>query len=138
MSSFFDRYRSLVIVGNARARNNEPLDDEAKRDIYGYLAAPSVTGWSNISGTMVNNRMLTLWQAVRQVDPTFPATGRRYEVETGRVMKEWERIPHPDLVLKAIQYAQSQNKPFLVESAPDAPEAANHRKSQSRDHSEQS
>ena len=138
MSSFCDKYRALAIVGNAKVYRNEPLDDEAKRDIYDYLAASSVTGWSTISGTMVNNRMLTLWQAVRQVDPTFPATGRRYEVETGRVVKEWERIPHPDLVLKAIQYAQSQNKPFPVESAPDEPEATDHKKSQSRDHSKQS
>jgi hypothetical protein len=122
-----DQYRSLVIVGNARARNSEPLDDEAKRDIYDYLAEPRAAGWSNISGIMVNNSMLTLWQAVRQVDPTFPATGRRYEVETGRVMQEWERIPHPNLVLRAIQHAQRQSNSLQAESDPDVPEATDHR-----------
>jgi hypothetical protein len=110
MSQFCDKYRSVAIIGNVRGYNNEPLDDDAKRRIYEYLEKPNATKWSDISGIHVNGRMLTLWQAVRQVDPTFPATGRAYEMETGRVTKEWERIPHPDLVLRAIQYAQSQNK----------------------------
>lgn len=138
MKPFRDKYRSLAIVANARVCRNEPLDDGAKRDIYDYLVEPSAAGWSTISGTMVNNRMLTLWQAVRQVDPTFPATGRTYELETGRVVKEWERIPQPDLVLTAIQYAQSQHKPFRAESPPGVPEVSNHPKSRPRDPREQS
>jgi hypothetical protein len=111
MAPFCDRYRSLVIVGNVKVYHNKPLDDEAKRRIYDYLTEPSATGWSDVSGIIVNSRMLTLWQAVRKVDPSFPATGRRYELETGRVMKEWERIPHPDLVLRAIEHAQNEARP---------------------------
>ena len=114
MTPFFDRYGSLVIVGSVKVYGNRPLDDEAKRSIYDYLAKPSATGWSDISGIIVNNRMLTLWQAVRKVDPSFPATGRRYELESCRVVKEWERIPHPDLVLRAIQYAQNESRPSVV------------------------
>ncbi|OPY69940.1 MAG: hypothetical protein A4E57_00818 [Syntrophorhabdaceae bacterium PtaU1.Bin034] len=111
MNSSCDRYRSLVIVCNARGRNNEPLDDEVKRKIYDYLEKPTAANWSDISGIHVNSRLLTLWQAVRKVDPTFPATGRRHETETGRVVKEWERIPHPDLVLRALRYAQGESRP---------------------------
>lgn len=103
-----DSYRSLAIVGNAKAYQNKPLDDEAKRRIYEYLEGPSASGWSDISGIIVNSHMLTLWQAVRKVDPSFPATGRRYELETGRAIKEWGRIPHPDLVLQAIERAQDE------------------------------
>jgi len=54
---------------------------------------------------------MTLWQAVRLVDPSFPTTGRRYELESGRLLKEWERIPHPDLVLAAIMRAQKEHVP---------------------------
>ncbi len=114
MSLFCDKYRALAIIGNTRVCNNEPLDDDAKRRIYVYLEEPNASNWSDISGIHVNGRMLTLWQAVRQVDPTFSATGRTYEMETGRMMEEWERIPHPDLVLGAIQHAQSQDGPLEV------------------------
>ncbi len=103
-----DKYRSLVIVGSVRVSENKPLDHEAKRRIYDYLEEPSADAWSAISGMHINSRMLTLWQAVRKVDPSFPETGRRYEFETYRLVKEWERIPHPDLVLKAIVYAQNE------------------------------
>ncbi len=138
MKPFRDKSGALAIVGTATVFRNEPFDDGAKQDIYDYLEEPSAAGWSNISGIMVNNRMLTLWQAVRQLDPTFPATGRTYELETGRLIKEWERIPHPDLVLKAIRYAQSQNRPFKARSAPSMPEASNHRESRHWDPREQS
>ncbi len=111
MRSFSDKYRLLVIVGNARGGNEEPLEDEAKQRIYDYLEKPTAANWSDISGLHVNGRLLTLWQAVRKVDPTFPATGRRYEAGTGRIVKEWERIPHPDLVLKAIDYARRERRP---------------------------
>jgi hypothetical protein len=111
MSSFCDRCRSLAIIGNVRTYDNKSLDDEVKQRIYDYLEKPTAANWSDISGIHVNNRLLTLWQAVRKVDPTFPATGRRYEAGTGRVVKEWERIPDPDMVLKAIVYARAEGRP---------------------------
>ncbi len=111
MNRLCDMYRSIVIVGAVRTHENKPLDDDIKRRVYDYLAKPSATGWSVISGIIIDRRMLTLWQAVRKVDPSFPATGRRYEVETGRVVKEWARIPHPDLVLKGLEYARNQVRP---------------------------
>jgi hypothetical protein len=101
-----DRYRSLV--DSIKAYQNEPLDEETKRRIYEYLANPNPAAWSDISGIIVNNRLVTVWQAVRRVDPSFPATGRRYELGSGRLLKEWEIIPHPDLVLKAIEQAQNE------------------------------
>ncbi len=138
MSQFCDKYRSVAIIGNARVCDNEPLDDDAKRRIYEYLEKPNAANWSDISGIHINGRMLTLWQAVRQVDPTFPATGRTYEMETGRVTKEWERIPHPDLVLRAIQHVQSQNEPVESKSLRDNSEGINHRNPGSPEPREQS
>ncbi len=76
-----------------------------------YLTHPTPEAWSDISGILVNSRLVTVWQAVRRIDPSFPATGRRYELETGRLLKEWERLPEPDLVLEAIRQAQDGNVP---------------------------
>ena len=90
------------------------LDEETKQRICDYLVNPTPTAWSGISGIIVNNRSVTLWQAVRRVDPSFPATGRRYEIGSGRLLKEWERIPHPDLVLKAIERARNEGRCFAV------------------------
>jgi len=98
-------------VGSIKAYHNEPLDGETKQRIYEYLAHPTEAAWSDISGIHINSRLMTLWQAVRLVDPSFPTTGRRYELESGRLLKEWERIPHPDLVLAAIRRAQKKHVP---------------------------
>jgi hypothetical protein len=104
-----NRYRFLV--DSIKAYQSEPLDEKTKQRICDYLVNPTPTAWSDISGITINNRLLTVWRAVRQVDPSFPATGRSYEVGSGRLLKEWERIPHPDLVLDAIEQAQDGNVP---------------------------
>ena len=93
MNPLCDRYRSLV--DSIKAYQSEPLDEETKRRIYDYLVNPTPTAWSDISGIIVNNRSVTVWQAVRRVDPSFPATGRRYEIGSGRLMKEWETYSSP-------------------------------------------
>jgi|BioPla2DNA2_1021312.scaffolds.fasta_scaffold19648_6 hypothetical protein len=46
--------------------------------------------------------MTTIWQAMVAYDPTFPNKGRTTDTE-GNVIKEWERIPTPFEVLKAIK-----------------------------------
>ena len=114
MNPLCDRYRSLV--DSIKAYRSEPLDEETKRRICDYLANPTPTAWSDISGIMVNKRLATVWQAVRRVDPSFPAMGRRYEIGSGRLLKDWERIPHPDLVLKAIEHAQNETRRCAVRS----------------------
>ena len=108
-----DTNKAFVIIDAVRAYQNEPLDQETKQRILDYLENPAPEGWSDISGILVNSRLLTVWQAVRRIDPSFPATGRRYEFESGRLLKEWERIPEPDLVLDAIRQAQD-TYPFAV------------------------
>jgi len=105
----FDRHKALLIIDSVKAYRNEPLDEEMKQRIYDYLVNPTPTAWCDISGIIVNSRMMTVWQAVRKVDPSFPATGRRFEVESGRLLKEWEKIPDPDFVLDAIKQAQDKH-----------------------------
>lgn len=112
MNTLCDGYRSAV--DSIKAYRNEPLDEETKRKICDYLANPTPTAWSDISGIIVNNRSVTVWQAVRQIDPSFPAAGRRHELGSGRLLKEWERIPHPNLVLDAIRHIQEENAPSVT------------------------
>jgi len=109
-----NRYRSLV--DSIKAYQREPLDEKTKQRICDYLVNPTPTAWSDISGIIINNRLLTVWRAIRQVYPSFPATGRRYEIGSGRLLKEWERIPHPDLVLKAVEHAQNETEHSAVRS----------------------
>ena len=111
MNPLRDRNKARVIIDSVKAYRNQPLDEEMKQRIYDYLVNPTPTAWSDISGIIVNRRLMTVWQAVRRVDPSFPAIGRRFEVGSGRLLKEWERIPDPDLVLDAIKQAQDGNVP---------------------------
>ena len=111
MNPLRDRNKARVVIDSVRAYANEPLDEEMKQRIYDYLVNPTPTAWSDISGIIVNSRLMTVWQTVRRVDPSFPATGRSYEVGSGRLLKEWERIPDPDLVLYALKQAQAGNLP---------------------------
>ena len=114
MHPLHERTRALAVIDAVRAYHNEPLDHETKERMLVYLANPTPQAWSDISGILVNSRFMTVWQAIRRIDPSFPATGRRYELETGRLLKEWERIPEPDLVLDAIRRAQDGNIPSVA------------------------
>lgn len=100
---------SLIAVAADRALArcydtlHRPLDNERKLRVINYLLNPREPIWNDISGLCIGG-FTTLWQAVIQVDPTFPRAGRRYDGEMFRVIKKWERIPEPELVLKAIKH----------------------------------
>jgi hypothetical protein len=49
-------------------------------------------------------RSLTLWQAILEVDPTFPRTGPTSNA-AGRVITSWARYPTPELVERALLFA---------------------------------
>lgn len=109
---------SLIAVAADRAiakyydAGKRPLDNERKLRIINYLINPCEPLWDNIAGLHIAG-FSTLWQAVLKVDPTFPRTGRRYEMESNRVIRKWERIPEPELVLKAIKHiTEEKNNEF--------------------------
>jgi hypothetical protein len=76
--------------------------------IQAYLDKPSGNRWSDIIGLIIDGKT-TLWQSVLLVDPTFPRTGRSID-NTGKVHKDWERIPEPLLVLRAIKEVVAKQK----------------------------
>jgi hypothetical protein len=84
------------------------IKDDYKQKIMSYLQCPTYSGWSDISGIIVQGRMKTIWQMVLEVDSTFPRVGRRYG-EQMEVKREWERIPERETLIKALKHAATKN-----------------------------
>ncbi len=81
------------------------LDIVLRRRIIHYVMNPTFNGWDDISSIVINSdRFFTIWQAVLEVDPTFPKYGRTKDVK-GKVVREWEKIPSPETIKKALFYA---------------------------------
>ncbi|QST02193.1 hypothetical protein IMZ31_22330 (plasmid) [Pontibacillus sp. ALD_SL1] len=74
--------------------------NSAKR-LQAYLDDPSVERWDDIHSILIDGRK-TVWNAMLELDSTFPRTGRARDI-TGRIAEEWERIPEPLEVLRAIK-----------------------------------
>lgn len=93
----------LDLAHNALGRLPERVRQRIKR----FLAHPTEPRWDDVSSIIVNwdaAECSTIWQAVVQVDPTFPRTGRRTD-QHGRIAERWSRIPTPELVVKALRFA---------------------------------
>jgi hypothetical protein len=90
------------------ARNGAgPLEERDRQRILAYLAHPTEERWDDIAHIIVNGEAVqgsTIWQAVCQVDLTFPRRGRTTDT-AGNIVEEWERIPEPALVARALRFA---------------------------------
>lgn len=77
--------------------------------IQAFLDDPTVDRWDDISSIIVDGSH-TVWQCVIEIDSTFPKSGRSTDI-TGKIVSEWERIPIPLEVLRAIKTAlKKKNK----------------------------
>ena len=94
--------KKMQILEECQDMLGEKLSSENKERIKKYLLNPTPDSWDDIIGIVVSGGK-TIWQSVCAIDPTFPRSGRRYEHQTGKVLKEWERIPDPVLVARAIK-----------------------------------
>ena len=76
------------------------LSQELRKAVLSYIAKPTERKWEAIHGVAVPPG-LTLWQAVRRTDPTFPSTGASFHY-SGRRLTHWTHIPEPDLIIKVL------------------------------------
>lgn len=87
------------------------LSDETIQRLIRLVRRPNVDNWEDAHGiTLRVKPHLTLWQAVMAIDPSFPNHGRSTEPGTERILREWERLPIPKTVVKAIEFACQQDK----------------------------
>lgn len=86
---------------------NIGLDYQNK--IKDYIENPSFDKWDEIAGIVIAGYPTeTIWQCICSLDPTFPKRGRATDLE-GNTVREWERIPHPFLVRRALKLARKSN-----------------------------
>lgn len=86
-----------------------PLSPEALSRLHRVLLRPTLETWEDAHTICLGPRGLTLWQAIRAVDPTFPARGRTVDL-AGRVVEEWARIPSAFTLRRALEYAARQRR----------------------------
>jgi len=80
------------------------LSVDCRRSIIHYIQNSTPENWSKIAGIIINGHIwLTIWQAVIEVDPTFPRIGRSVDL-TGSVIREWSVIPSLEILKKALFY----------------------------------
>ena len=82
------------------------ISPQIEKRIKRYIKNPTFDNWDDIQCIIINSskQITTIWQAIINIDSTFPRHGRR-EDELGNIINEWERIPDPLQVLQAIKEA---------------------------------
>lgn len=79
------------------------ISPQIEKRIKNYINNPNCDNWDDIQGIIIKpESMTTIWQAMIETDSTFPKSGRVEDFE-GNMIKEWERIPMPLELLRAIK-----------------------------------
>jgi hypothetical protein len=79
-----------------------PLAPYERRRLGAVLAMPTQDTWGVAHTMIINRDLLTLWEAVVAVDPTFPA---QHKPGT-----RWPRIPDQLTLRRAMRYARTGEK----------------------------
>lgn len=93
----------ISILGQCTDMFGNPLSPDCKDRIMRFLTEPSCNSWDDIAHLIITPDGTTIWQAVLRLNPAFPAHGRAYDLE-GKLVKEWDQIPTPIDVVRAIKY----------------------------------
>jgi hypothetical protein len=84
-----------------------PLGPEPRARLAAVLADPTNETWEAAHSIVLNPDVgmgLTLWQAVIEMDPTFPKTGPTWGPGSDEP-RAWGRIPSAHLLRQAINFA---------------------------------
>lgn len=99
LSTLFDRLTTRL----------GPISPEALSRLHRVLLRPTLETWEAAHAIRLGPGGPTLWQAVRAVDPTFPARGRTVDLKD-RVVEEWARVPSAFTLRRALGYAARQRR----------------------------
>lgn len=81
------------------------LTPDARRRVLELHARPSRRTWDAAYSIILHGpSMLTLWQAVLAVDPSFPRTGKCTDTR-GRILQDWPAVPSSAVIRRAVRYA---------------------------------
>jgi len=113
-------------LGLARNAKGEPLKESTKADIRSLVDDPNPAGWEKCSTVILRGgedvETVTLWKAVCEVDPAFPAS-TSHDDAGNRI---WEQIPTARTIRRAIRWAVGTEEPAVgVIEMPDATASAN-------------
>jgi hypothetical protein len=91
------------------------LSGEVRARLVAAINDPGEETWDDAHGIILRfgEGLLTLWQAVMAVDPTFPRTGpvTRWVEDDSELgghsepVSGWERTPGAETIIQAINYA---------------------------------
>jgi hypothetical protein len=90
------------ILENCRNMFGDPLSHSIKKRIKRFLANPCADTWDDIHGVIIKPIGTTIWNAVLEMNPDFPRTGRAVDLN-GNIIRKWTQIPTPFQVLLAIK-----------------------------------
>ncbi len=89
------------------------------RNFYGALPEPMISRlqavidspnqrtWNDAYSIIVGaDGWMTLWQAVLEVDSSFPRVGTSQDLQ-GRILRPWPRVPDSFTLCRAIRYART-------------------------------
>jgi len=81
---------------------------QTERRIKKYINNPNCDNWDDIQGIIIKSEgMTTMWQSIIKSNSSFPKSGRSEDLE-GNIIKEWEQIPTPLELLRAIKESTIQ------------------------------
>lgn len=89
-------------LNNAVNAFGDKIGKEYVDKIKTFCDNPTYDSWDDIKGIIIKSNFKSIWQAVIDIDSTFPRYGREID-DNNNIIKEWERIPTPMQVLRAIK-----------------------------------
>lgn len=80
------------------------FNPDCRERIEEYVNNQNTETWDNCCHIIIGGKsFLTIWQAVCDLDPSFPRRGRSEDFN-GKMADEWKQIPSIELFERAIRY----------------------------------
>lgn len=82
-----------------------PIKTSTKRRLLAYYKCPCRDHWQDCYSIILNGQtMMTVWQAVIEIDTSFPRMGPKTD-QHGLILEDWSAIPELHVFKEAIYFA---------------------------------